>query len=404
MDPTTLISVLALQLVCTGGLLCLIGRQLPPRQGVGAWGVGGIAFGVAYYLRLRVGLNSGGTAVLLLDSAMFGVALSLLRGLRQFSGRSGPRLRTIAIAVAGYLLAAFALTATFGVIGRHLLLNGVLASVYLLTAASSGLESMRSDAALRAPLRGMMVLLGLLGVATAARIGVVIDEGVQSLYAGRAAEIYYSISALSAILLGPVLLWMLFVRLNGQLADLAMRDALTRLLNRNGLDDAIARHFASRTPSSLTLMEIDIDHFKRINDTHGHSAGDVVLRAVGSILAAHVRGADFVARMGGEEFLLGCANADAQAAHALAERVRAAIAAAPIVVGAERLRCTVSIGVSRAFSSRAGWDIAFKESDDALYAAKHAGRDRVIQAPLVERREVTSTSGERIGRDTALQV
>jgi diguanylate cyclase (GGDEF)-like protein len=407
MDPTTLISVLALQLVCTGGLLCLIGRQLPPRQGVGAWGVGGVAFGIAYYLRLRVGLNSGGSAVLLLDSAMFGVALSLLRGLRQFSGHAGPRLRTILLGVTAYLATAFVLTALFGVLGRHLLLNGALASVYLVTAAFSGAESMRSagSPARRTPLRAMMVLIGVLGVATATRIAVVLDEGVQSLYAGRSAEVYYSISALSAILLGPVLLWMLFVRLNGQLADLAMRDALTRLLNRNGLDDAIARHFASRTRSSLTLMEIDIDHFKRINDTHGHSAGDVVLRAVGAILAAHVRGGDFVARMGGEEFLLGCANADAQAAYALAERVRAAIAAAPISVGADRLHCTVSVGVSRAFSSRAGWDVAFKEADDALYDAKRAGRDRVIQAPAAVPSEVAQpVTIERIERDTALQI
>jgi diguanylate cyclase (GGDEF)-like protein len=380
MDPTTLITVLAAQLVCTGGLLCLIGRHLPPRQGAGAWGVGGVAFGIAYFVRLQVGMNSGGPAVLVLDAAMFGVALSLLRGLRQFSGRPGPRVRTIAVVVGVYLAASFAVTAVYGVLGRHLLLNTALAGVYLLTAVSSGIESMRSESALRTPLRSMMLLIGMLGVATAIRIAYVVEEGVGSLYAGRSAEIYYAISALGAILLGPVLLWMLFVRLNGQLADLAMRDALTRLLNRNGLEDAITRHFASRTSSPLTLMEIDIDHFKRINDAYGHSSGDVVLRAVAGVMSSHLRGGDFVARMGGEEFLVGVASNDVNAVRGLAERVRAAIATEPMLAGSGALlHCTVSVGISRGFDARSGWDTAFKEADDALYAAKRAGRDRVIQ-------------------------
>jgi diguanylate cyclase (GGDEF)-like protein len=200
------------------------------------------------------------------------------------------------------------------------------------------------------------------------------------MYTGLAAQVYYGYASLAVVLLGLNLLWMVFVRLNGQLQELASRDALTRVLNRNGLDDALARHFAARDAAPVTLLELDVDHFKRINDEFGHATGDQVLSALADTLVKHVRGNDFVARMGGEEFLVGCVGGDRDVALGLGERLRAGVAAVqvPVRAGAAAVSCTVSIGVSRSFGSLAGREAAAREADEALYAAKAGGRNRVV--------------------------
>jgi diguanylate cyclase (GGDEF)-like protein len=171
---------------------------------------------------------------------------------------------------------------------------------------------------------------------------------------------------------------MIFLRLNERLTELATHDPLTGLLNRNGLDEALNRHFGIRPPRPLVLLQVDIDHFKRINDLHGHAAGDSVLRGVADTLAGQLRGADFVARLGGEEFLVGCDTGDRDHAAALAGRLRRAVAEARHAVpDGGVLACTVSIGVSGVFDARAAWESALREADRALFAAKEGGRDRV---------------------------
>jgi diguanylate cyclase (GGDEF)-like protein len=170
------------------------------------------------------------------------------------------------------------------------------------------------------------------------------------------------------------------LRLQTRLAELASHDALTRLLNRNGLDEQLQRHFARRETQPVTLLQLDVDHFKRINHAHGHAVGDVVLQAVAGALTAHVRGGDFVARVGGEEFVIGCVGGGRAAAEALAERVRASVGALRIEMpnaAPQTVGCTVSIGVSREFASLDRWEMAWREADNALYSAKQGGRNRV---------------------------
>jgi diguanylate cyclase (GGDEF)-like protein len=199
------------------------------------------------------------------------------------------------------------------------------------------------------------------------------------MYRGLAAQVYYAYASLAVVLLGMNLLWMVFLRLNGQLLELATRDALTLLLNRNGLNDVLARHFSARGATPIVFISVDVDHFKRVNDEFGHAAGDLMLRSVADALARRVRGNDFVARVGGEEFLVGCVGGDKALAVALGERLRAEVAALRIArpAGRAELSCTVSIGVSAVFDSLADRDRATHEADLALYAAKSAGRNRV---------------------------
>jgi diguanylate cyclase (GGDEF)-like protein len=127
---------------------------------------------------------------------------------------------------------------------------------------------------------------------------------------------------------------------------------------------------------------LDLDHFKRVNDTLGHRSGDRLLQAVASALLDHLRAGDFVARLGGEEFLVGVVDPPAGRAEPLAERLRAAVAALHFADAAGgRWPCSVSIGVSPAFSRDADWEPALRQADAALYAAKAGGRNRVVVAP-----------------------
>jgi diguanylate cyclase (GGDEF)-like protein len=168
----------------------------------------------------------------------------------------------------------------------------------------------------------------------------------------------------------------------GKLEELATRDPLTRLPNRRAVMQQLEREqsrLQRRHPGRLDpcVCLIDIDHFKRINDSYGHQVGDEVLRAVGGTIAATLRKGDFAGRLGGEEFLLllpECAPAGALVA---AERVRGAIAAIEVSGLPRRERIDVSIGIAvhRPVESLEG---TLGRADRALYAAKQAGRARVV--------------------------
>ena len=167
-----------------------------------------------------------------------------------------------------------------------------------------------------------------------------------------------------------------------QARQLAHHDALTGLCNRRGfLERALPLHAASnRDGTQLALLLIDIDHFKAINDRHGHDAGDRALVAVADRLRALSRPDDIVARWGGEEFLLLLPDMPIPIAHDFAERLRASLAAVAVALadGGE-VRLTASIGLAGGTASTS-FDGLLREADAALYAAKQAGRDRVGRA------------------------
>ena len=151
-------------------------------------------------------------------------------------------------------------------------------------------------------------------------------------------------------------------------------DGLTQIFNRRRLDRDLARISAERRAVSLVM--VDVDHFKRFNDTHGHAAGDEVLRSVATVMADRVRPGDVVYRYGGEEFSILLAETTADEAAEVADRVRAAVAATDVVFDGEVLpRVTISAGV--AASHDGAVEGLHREADGALYAAKEAGRDRV---------------------------
>jgi len=162
--------------------------------------------------------------------------------------------------------------------------------------------------------------------------------------------------------------------LEDQLRHLADHDALTGLLNRRGLEERLAAEVAraTRERTSLVLVSLDLDHFKRVNDEQGHEAGDRALAMVGAVIADHVRGADLAARWGGEEFVVVLPGADAPAARVFAERVRAAVAAS-----GTGLTASAGVAVSDVPPDPPALLAA---ADAAMYAAKRTGRDRTVVA------------------------
>ena len=161
------------------------------------------------------------------------------------------------------------------------------------------------------------------------------------------------------------------------------RDPLTRALNRRFLPAILGREieFATANDSGLCIILLDVDHFKRINDRHGHQTGDLALRQVAQIVMDHVRPSDFVFRYGGEEFLIVLNETHAGQAHEIAERIRAALQKTRIDAGSDDpLAITASMGVAE-HHGHPDQAHLIKAADAALYRAKAAGRNRIEIAP-----------------------
>jgi diguanylate cyclase (GGDEF)-like protein len=166
---------------------------------------------------------------------------------------------------------------------------------------------------------------------------------------------------------------------NGQLRLLAITDSLTGLTNRRRLmergEEEVRR--AKRFRHPLAVLVIDIDHFKRINDTWGHGTGDRAIKAVAEVCVATVREVDIVGRLGGEEFAIVLPETDLATAGGVAERLRRAVESAPVDTGdGTLLSLTASIGVA-ILAGQASFDDLLSRADAAMYAAKRSGRNRV---------------------------
>jgi diguanylate cyclase (GGDEF)-like protein len=171
-------------------------------------------------------------------------------------------------------------------------------------------------------------------------------------------------------------------------------DGLTKAYNRRYLIEQTHRELraAGRPGQPLALVMFDLDHFKRINDTHGHLAGDHVLREVAALAQRHARPGEVFARYGGEEFALLMPGADLRGAAALAEEIRAEVAAHAFAFEGQTIAVTISAGVAQADEDTLGADELIRSADEHLYAAKRGGRNRVVSG---ERLEDSAAPGQR---------
>jgi diguanylate cyclase (GGDEF)-like protein len=154
--------------------------------------------------------------------------------------------------------------------------------------------------------------------------------------------------------------------------EFSIQDALTGLPNRRGALAAIEEGWSRSGSRSHAALLVDIDHFKSINDTHGHAAGDAVIQMLGSALRGCLRPGDIAARLGGDEFLIFARDCDLASAERLAQRLLDAVRA----TAAGPIPFAVSVGVSAATAAEASFDVLYRRADAALYQAKDDGKNR----------------------------
>ena len=182
-----------------------------------------------------------------------------------------------------------------------------------------------------------------------------------------------TIETLAASLVYPLRNGLMYL----QALEMAMQDGLTGAGNRKALEKALTREqrLAERFDTEFSMLVVDIDHFKRINDVYGHSAGDEIIRRVSDEIHQQIRQSDQVFRYGGEEFVVLLNNTDVNGATYMAERIRQAIEQAETLCNAELVSVTVSIGVAD-FTKSEQMDNLFNRADKALYRAKENGRNQ----------------------------
>jgi two-component system, cell cycle response regulator len=174
-------------------------------------------------------------------------------------------------------------------------------------------------------------------------------------------------------------------REHDRVKELSLRDGLTGLYNRRVLEEILLLEKNKRKPSITSVLLIDVDDFKMINDTFGHPAGDRVLKVIGGLLMENTRKENIVARYGGEEFALLLTNTDLETALQIAERLRIRLGEEEFEFSGNRFRLSVSIGVSSNGGSAQGAEGMISRADQALYNAKRNGKNRVcsLEAPVL---------------------
>jgi diguanylate cyclase (GGDEF)-like protein len=221
---------------------------------------------------------------------------------------------------------------------------------------------------------------------------------------GTDSESFFGMRRLAQMSAEQISLAIANVRMRDQLQDQSVRDPLTGLYNRRHLTDALRRMLARAqvTGRALSVLSIDVDHFKKFNDNHGHDAGDIVLRSVGALLDRQCDGDQIACRLGGEEFMLLLPDTTVDRALQAAESVRLAAETVTVRYGEKTLpRITVSIGVAIAPVHGTTAQDIMRVADDCLYTAKARGRNQVVLALLPGETEdfhipsegVTATNG-----------
>lgn len=167
-------------------------------------------------------------------------------------------------------------------------------------------------------------------------------------------------------------------RANGELEKLSRTDRLTQLNNRGFWEECLAAEFSryKRYHTVSSVVMFDIDHFKKVNDTYGHQAGDEVIRQVSQALRDNLRKTDIAGRYGGEEFGVILGNTDAEHAVVFCERVRKQIEAMEVSHDGKTIKFTISLGISQAVDATSDYTSWLEQADQALYASKEGGRNQ----------------------------
>lgn len=385
MIATLLVGMLCVYLLSFTVMFLLISRRLGgEKMGTDAFAVGNLTLGTAYVLQLLEAPAGLSWMSVVNHSLTLCSLLAYSVGGARFFGRSTPLLGPLVKVGLGYAALQVGVDWAWGPVARYALLSATCALCFagMVLVLLAGLRTFARD------LRGEVALFALLIVGicvlNVVKLSKLLAGGLPALSMdGQFQMVFYVYMCSLATIIPPFIVWLVLRRLMDTLRGTAARDPLTQLLNRRGLTEALDARF-QRSSSDARLLLIDVDHFKRINDRHGHQAGDAVLCAIADVLRGAVRPDDLVCRMGGEEFAAVCLGAGEDTALQVAERVRKVIESTVMlrVPAHEGLRCTVTVGISGRFADEASLARAMQAADAALYRGKNAGRNRVeLAAP-----------------------
>jgi diguanylate cyclase (GGDEF)-like protein len=322
---------------------------------------------------------------------VIGLGLAMVwRGLRTFCGSDLPTPTMLGVPAAA-LAVALAYTFVWPSLESRLVASSLGFGALNLACAATLVFGVRhaSRPVMWVSAAGFAALGLALLVRAVAHLGIGSDPPLQRLIS----SLTVYVTALAQITIAFGLILMVARQYAEELRQASLTDRLTGALNRAGLEYQMQRLLrrAERSGHSLAVLMLDVDHFKQINDTHGHPAGDLVLQALVRLLREQVRPGDVVARYGGEEFLIVLDGQDPGSALVVAERVREAIAATPVAAGTVTIRLTASIGVATVAEAGYDLDALVRSADAAVYRAKAEGRNRVV-ASQRQQAEARSTA------------
>ena len=380
MVTTVILGMLCVYLLCFSVMFLLISTRLNGKKmGMEVFALGNLLLGLAYILQLVGGPPGWGVLSMVNHTLTLSAPVAYVLGAMRFFGQPTPILRPLLALAVGYSLIQVLVQYWLGNEARHALLAGSCALLFLAMTAAAlhGVRTFAQD--LRVEMFVFAVLIGGICILNAMKFAMIVEGGLAALdLSSGFQKVFYIYMSFLATVLPPCAVWLVLRRLTDELRTLAAHDPLTRLLNRRGLMDALELYFRSRKAAAAYLLIVDIDHFKHINDAHGHKVGDLVLSRVAEVLKATVRQGDLICRLGGEEFVVIALDADRAGVLQLAERTRAAIEQSE-VLGTDHdqaIRCTATIGVSEEFTSVQVFDEFLQQADAALYRGKAAGRNR----------------------------
>lgn len=384
LDPATLVTTVVVVLTVLALLLALAWAQTRSVPALGIWAA---CFGLCAAAAALWGERSVLPDFLAIDvaNAMRLSALGLgWAGARLFIGR--PASTALALAPAALWLAASSLSVFQDDDRLRVAIASLLGGACVLAMAAELWQARRSGVRTALPAAVLLAVHGafFLGRAIAALLMAHPHLSFAPGRDGAVNPIVIFEALIVAVALAFLLVSVAKERLEMQQREAAHIDPLTGIPNRRGFDAAVERMLArARRDGSFTaLLLVDIDHFKLVNDTWGHQAGDCALQAVARTMEQHLRGGDVAARIGGEEFAIALAASRIEQAAIAAERVRRAVAALNVRRGDVPVPLSVSVGVAalRNVESAAA---LFERADAGLYRAKAGGRNRIELAPAL---------------------
>lgn len=377
--PTTLQMIVAASFTMAAALAAMGPQQ---RDGISLWALALVLHGGAFALFVLRGQAPDWASIVLGNALLAGTLALLLGAVQQFHARPLPWM-AMGLPVLGQ-----ALLATLLLDDYRWRLAGINVVLTLQTAAVLWALWFPQRPQ---PARGaVLVTLGLAPhtLLLAVRAGWVAWYGAPNqglLQSGTTQGVTFLTSYVVIILASLGFVLMTKDRVDAANRRLATTDALTGVANRRALIQALDRDMALalRTQEPYAVMMLDLDHFKNVNDRHGHLAGDQVLCHVAGVLRQRLRAQDMVGRYGGEEFLVLMPCTAAAGALEAAQALRQAVEQSPCPYGGQTIPITVSIGVCASpLAPGDSWDQLIHVADQALYSAKQDGRNRVAWAPL----------------------